>query len=77
MKNRTIILVFTIFLSLRLLGNDQPITVDSIMKRVMQTSENYNDFVESFNAKVYLRAYVETIKRIFYTNTPISFRVSY
>ena len=65
MKNRTIILVFTIFLSLRLLGNDQPITVDSIMKRVMQTSENYNDFVESFNAKVYLRAYVETIKKNF------------
>lgn len=39
--------------------------IDSIMKRAMDVSEMYNRMVEQFDADLYMRTYVETLKKNF------------
>ena len=40
-----------------------PLRQDSILIRVMNAAEKYNDLVESYSAEVYTRSYVETKKK--------------
>lgn len=44
-------------------GNGLP--VDSIMKNAMSAAEKYNNLVDHFSAEVYMRSYVETVKKNF------------
>ena len=41
------------------------ITVDTIMKRVRSAGEKYNELVQTYEAEVYMRTYVETVKKNF------------
>lgn len=41
------------------------ITVDTIMKRVRNAGEKYNEWVQTYEAEVYMRTYVETVKKNF------------
>ena len=46
------------------LESDLPI--DTIMKRAMNAAEKYNDLIDNYNAEVYTRTYVETVKKNFF-----------
>lgn len=45
--------------------SQESLPIDSIMKRTMDVSEMYNQMVERFEADLYMRTYVETLKKNF------------
>ncbi|NLX81197.1 MAG: hypothetical protein GXZ03_06510, partial [Proteiniphilum sp.] len=64
MKIRIVILFLSLFISCNLFS--QPILpLDTILKRSMSAAEKYNGLVENYKAEVYMRTYVETIKKNF------------
>ncbi|NMB50223.1 MAG: hypothetical protein GX997_07180, partial [Bacteroidales bacterium] len=64
LTKRIIILVLLIFASLCTFAQNL-IPVDTIMKRVRSAAEKYNEWVQTYEAEVYMRTYVETIKKNF------------
>ncbi len=40
------------------------IPLDTVLKRSMSAAEKYNGLVENYTADVYMRTYVETLKKI-------------
>lgn len=69
MKRKAIISIFVFFVAARVFSQEY-IPLDSLLQLTMSAAEKYDGLVESYEADVYLRAYVETIKKIFYINMP-------
>ena len=66
MKRSVIILILFLFLAASncfALTSDLP--TDTILNRAMSAAEKYNELVENYTAEVYVRSYVETIRKNF------------
>jgi hypothetical protein len=61
---RIIILALLIFASSCTFAQNL-IPVDTLMKKVRSAAEKYNEWVQTYEAEVYMRTYVETIKKNF------------
>lgn len=64
MKISRFILLLSLLISGNLFGQTS-FPLDTILKRSMSAAEKYNGLVESYKAEVYMRTYVETIKKNF------------
>ena len=64
MKLRLVIFILSALMSVAVFSQD-PLPLDTILKRSMSAAEKYNDLVESYRADVYMRTYVETQKKNF------------
>ncbi|MDI3505216.1 MAG: hypothetical protein PWQ81_438 [Bacteroidota bacterium] len=64
MKHKAIISIFIFFVAARVFPQEH-IPLDSLLQLTMSAAEKYDGLVESYEADVYLRAYVETIKKNF------------
>lgn len=64
MKIRIFILFLSILASFNIFSQTTA-PLDTILKRSMDAAEKYNGLVESYKAKVYMRTYVETLKKNF------------
>lgn len=64
MKIREAILILSVFFVSSLSGQTV-IPLDTILKRSMSAAEKYNGLVEQYTADVYMRTYVETLKKNF------------
>ena len=62
MKSR-IILCIILILCFSEATAQNPLPLDTILKRAMSASEKYNGLVNKYKAKVYMRTYVETIRK--------------
>ncbi len=62
MKFKVIILFFLLISSFRLFSRET-LPCDSILKRTMAAAERYNGLVEKYEAEVYMRTYVQTLKK--------------
>ncbi len=62
MKSRIILCIVLIFCFSEAKAQN-PLPLDTVLKRAMSVSEKYNGLVESYKAKVYMRTYVETVKK--------------
>ncbi len=66
MKRRAIILiVFPFIATVNCLAFTSGLPTDTILNRAMSAAEKYNELVESYTAQVYVRSYVETIRKNF------------
>ena len=64
MRIKIIILLLLLYVPISLFSKtDMPL--DTILKRSMSAAEKYNGLVESYKAEVYMRTYVETIRKNF------------
>lgn len=61
---RIIILAWLIFASSCTFAQNL-IPVDTLMKKVRSAAEKYNEWVQTYDAEVYMRTYVETVKKNF------------
>ena len=61
---RIIILAWLIFASSCTFAQNL-IPVDTLMKKVSSAAEKYNEWVQTYDAEVYMRTYVETVKKNF------------
>lgn len=64
MRNISVILFFLIFSTSNILSQTT-LPLDIVLKRAMSAAEQYNVLVESYEADVYMRTYVETLKKNF------------
>ena len=64
MKIRSSILILSIFITSSMLSQTT-IPLDTVLKRSMSAAEKYNGLVENYTADVYMRTYVETLKKNF------------
>ena len=64
MKIRSSILILSIFITSSMLSQTT-IPLDTVLKRSMSAAEKYNGLVENYTAGVYMRTYVETLKKNF------------
>ncbi len=64
MKIRHAILIIVLLTSASLFGQAS-LPLDTILKRSMNAAEKYNGLVDNYKAEVYMRTYVETIKKNF------------
>ncbi len=66
MKNRIVIqLLFLIIVTFNGFAMEPDLPTDTILKRAMNAAEKYNDLVDNYTAEVYMRTYVETVKKNF------------
>jgi len=66
MKNRIVIqILFLIVVTFNGFAMESGLPTDTILKRAMNAAEKYNDLVDNYTAEVYMRTYVETIKKNF------------
>lgn len=56
-------ILFLIIAPVKSIAVEKSLPVDTVMKWTMGAAERYNDLVESFSAEVYMRTYVETLKK--------------
>lgn len=68
---RIIILAWLIFASSCTFAQNL-IPVDTLMKKVRSAAEKYNEWVQTYDAEVYMRTYVETVKKTSCINSPVS-----
>ena len=61
----TVYILFLFIASFKSFALQTELPVDTVMKRAMSAAEKYNDLVESFSAEIYMRTYVETVKKNF------------
>lgn len=64
MRVRSVILILSIFITSSMFSQTA-IPLDTVLKRSMSMAEKYNGLVENFTADVYMRTYVETLKKNF------------
>ncbi len=64
MKVKPVILILS-FLIASSLFSQTTIPLDTVLKRSMSAAEKYNGLVENYTADVYMRTYVETLKKNF------------
>ncbi len=64
MKLKLVILLLSHLIS-SYLFSQTTLPIDSILKRTMSAAEKYNGLIENYKAEVYMRTYVETIKKNF------------
>ncbi len=64
MKVRSVILILSIFITSSMFSQTA-IPLDTVLKRSMSAAEKYNGLVENYTADVYMRTYVETLKKNF------------
>ncbi len=64
MKVRSVILILSIFITSSIFSQTQ-LPLDTVLKRSMSAAEKYNSLVEHYTADVYIRTYVETLKKNF------------
>lgn len=63
MKLRYVIIAFSLIIPLSSFSGNLP--ADTVLNRVMSAAAKYNELVESFEAEVYTRTYVRTVKKNF------------
>ncbi|MDO5522616.1 MAG: DUF5686 family protein [Bacteroidia bacterium] len=61
---RIVILVLSVFVTSGVFSQTQ-LPLDTVLKRSMSAAEKYNGLVENYTADVYMRTYVETLKKNF------------
>lgn len=64
MKAKPVILILSFFITSSLFSQTT-IPLDTVLKRSMSAAEKYNGLVENYTADVYMRTYVETLKKNF------------
>lgn len=64
MRIRSGILILSIFITSSMFSQTA-IPLDTVLKRSMSAAEKYNGLVENYTADVYMRTYVETLKKNF------------
>ena len=64
MKIKHLIFFFSLFTT-SLLFSQTSLPVDTVLKRAMSAAEKYNSLVEKYEAEVYMRTYVQTLKKNF------------
>ncbi len=64
MKSKALIYIFFLFATSATFSNEAT-PLDTLLKRSMSAAEKYNELVENFEAEVYMRTYVETLKKNF------------
>ncbi|MDO5664287.1 MAG: DUF5686 family protein [Bacteroidia bacterium] len=64
MKERSVILFLSIFITSSVFSQ-ATLPLDTVLKRSMSAAEKYNGLVENYTADVYMRTYVETLKKNF------------
>lgn len=62
MKHKIVIYIFLFFATTNVFSNNA-LPLDTILKRTMSASQKYNQLIEHFDAEVYMRTYVQTIKK--------------
>lgn len=62
MKVKIIILIALLFATFRLFPREA-VSCDTVLKRTMDAAERYNGLVEKYEAQVYMRTYVQTLKK--------------
>lgn len=66
MKKTTIIyILILLFTSLPTAFSQEDESIDSILDKAMEAAESYSEVVEEFEAKVYMRIYIQTLKKNF------------
>lgn len=64
MKTKLVILALMVLIPIGLFSQTD-LPLDTILKRSMSAAEKYNGLVESYKSEVYMRTYVQTIKKNF------------
>ncbi|WP_436416089.1 DUF5686 family protein [Petrimonas sp.] len=64
MKIKSVIFVLSIFAASSIFSQTT-LPLDTVLKRSMSAAEKYNGLVENYTADVYMRTYVETLKKNF------------
>lgn len=67
MRIKLVILTLLVLMPIGLFSQNE-LPLDTILKRSMSAAEKYNRLVESYKSEVYMRTYVETIKKNFLYN---------
>lgn len=62
MKRKIIVYIFLFVVTGNVLSNNA-LPLDTILKRTMSASLKYNQLIEHFDAEVYMRTYVQTVKK--------------
>ncbi len=62
MKRKIIVYIFLFVVTSNVLSNNA-LPLDTILKRTMSASLKYNQLIEHFDAEVYMRTYVQTVKK--------------
>lgn len=62
MKHKIVIYILLLFATSNVLSNNT-LPLDTILKRTMSASQKYNQLIEHFDAEVYMRTYVQTVKK--------------
>lgn len=58
-------ILFLCIVSVKCFSQDSGLSLDTVIKRTMLAAETHNDRIECFSAEVYMRTYVETLKKNF------------
>lgn len=64
-KGVFILIIFPFIVTANCLAYEADLPTDTILNRAMSAAEKYNELVENYTAEVYMRSYVETIRKNF------------
>lgn len=62
MKHKIVIFIFCFVATASVFANN-PLPLDTILQRTMSVAQRYNELVEHFDAEVYTRSYVQTLRK--------------